>query len=157
MSFSAGQRLTASVLNASLGVQTAGGLWRVTNAAATSGTTELAFATTPTLALAASSTYEVWADLIYVGSVTSDQFIVRIRDTNVAGTVRVALDLPVIVSSSLGPWPASYSYTFTTSVAANFTFAATVQRFSGTGTLTAASGSKCQVRLLGSSSVFATA
>jgi hypothetical protein len=157
MSFFAGQTATAAALNNASGVQEAGGLWRVTNAAATSGTTELAFATTGSLALAASSTYDAIVDLYYTGSVANDQFFFRIRDTNTAGTQRAIVVPPVIATASGGPYFARLIYTFTTSTAANFVFAATMARNAGTGTCQALAGSRIKVELAGSSTVYATA
>ncbi len=157
MAFFAGQTATAAALNNSSGVQTAGGLWRVTNAGATSGTTELAWATTPSLALAASSTYDVIMDLYYTGSVATDLFFFRIRDTNTAGTQRAIVVPPNIASAGGGPYFSRLLYRFTTSVAANFVFAATMARNSGTGTCQALTGSQIEVVLKGSSTVYATA
>lgn len=157
MAFFAGQTATAAALNNASGVQTAGGLWRITNAAATSGTTESAWATTPSLALAASSTYEVIADLYYTGSVATDLFFFRLRDTNAAGTLRNGIVLPVIASSGGGPYASRLTYTFTTSVAANFVFAATLVRSTGTGTAQALVPSRIEVVLKGSSTVYSTA
>jgi hypothetical protein len=157
MAFFAGQTATAAALNNASGVQVGGGLWRITNAAATSGGTELAWATTPTLALAASTTYDVIADFVYTGSVALDQFFFRIRDTNVAGTQRAITVPPAIVQAGGGPYPYRFSYRFTTSTAGNFTFCATAARTGGTGTFTALAGSLLEVVAKGSSSVYATA
>lgn len=157
MAFFAGQTTTAAALNNASGVQTAGGLWRITNAAATSAAVELAWGTTPSLALAASSTYDVVVELYYTGSVAGDQFFFRVRDTNTAGTQRAIIVPPVIVQASGGPYFARFIYTFTTSVAANFVFAGTMVRSTGTGTCQALAGSRIKVELAGSSTVYATA
>lgn len=157
MAFTAGQTATAAALNNASGVQTAGGIWRVTNSASTSGTTELAWGTTPTLALAASSTYEVVADIYLLNSGSAvDLYIVRIRDTNVSGTIRQAIDAYPTTTSGPGPYPVRCSYTFTTSTAGNFVFCGTVQRSAGAETAQIVAGSKLEVILKGSSTVYST-
>jgi hypothetical protein len=156
MAFFAGQEATAAALNGASGVQTAGGIVRVTNATATSGTVESAWATTGTLALAASTTYEVTAKLYYGGSVSGDGFFFRLRLTNVAGTQLQVIVLPLIATSGGGPYEAEIVYTFTTSVAVNDIFCATLVRNSGTGTAQALAGSKISVRSEGGSSVYST-
>lgn len=158
MSFSAGQKLTASILNASLGQQVVGGQWRITNSASTSGTTEMAWATTPTLALAASSTYEVFAEMYVLNSAAAaDLYIGRIRDTNVSGTQRAGIDIYPTTTFGQGPYAAAImTYTFTTTTAGNYTFCGTIQRFSGAETAQINAGSKLFVRLMGSSTVMGT-
>lgn len=157
MTFTAGQTATAAALNGASGVQTAGGIWRVTNSASTSGTTEMVWGTTPTLALAASSTYEAIADVYLLNSGSAvDLYIVRIRDTNVAGTIRQAIDAYPTTTSGTGPYPVRCVYTFTTSTAGNFVFAGTIQRASGAETAQVVASSKLEVVLKGSSSVYST-
>jgi hypothetical protein len=155
--FSAGQKLTASTLNASLGQQVVGGLWRITTSASTSGTTEMVWATTPSLSLAANSTYEVFSEVYVLNSAAAgDLYILRIRDTNVSGTQRAGIDAQMS-SGGQGPYDFDFSYTFTTTTAGSFTFCSTIQRFSGTSTAQATAGSKLYVRLVGSNTILTTA
>jgi len=158
MGFFAGQTVTAAALNGASGVQTAGGLLRVTNSASTVGTTELAWATTPSLTLAASSTYEVVAEVYLLNSASAvDLYIVRIRDTNVSGTIRQAIDAYPTTTAGTGPYPVRCTYTFTTSPAGNFVFCGTILRSSGAETAQVVASSKLEVILKGSSTVYATA
>lgn len=155
MAFNAGQKLTASLLNASLGVSVAGGQERVTTSGAI-GATETAWATTTSMTLAANSTYEVMVDATYGGSTSGDIFFMRIRDTNVSGTSRNVIVLPAIVGAGGGPYQVMFSYTFTTSVSASYQFCATAIRNSGSGTMTVSPSSKIVVKLFGSNTVLST-
>jgi hypothetical protein len=115
------------------------GQLRVTNAAAVS-TAETAVVTTPSVGLAANTTYRVTGYLQYTASVTGDVFIMRLRDNSVSGAQRTALDLPAIASSTLGPWPSFFSFVFTTTLAITYAACATLIRFSGTGNIVAVPG-----------------
>ena len=158
MAFNAGQKLTASALDASLGVQTVGGLLRVTNSASTSGTTELAWATTPSYSLAANTTYTVEAELYILNSAGAvDLYVVRLRDTNVSGTIRAAYDAYPTTTVGAGPYPVLYSYTFTTTTAISYSACGTIFRFSGTDSAQAAAGSKITISSIGASGVLPTA
>lgn len=159
MAFSAGQKLTASNLNASLGVQTVGGQLRVTQSANTSSTTEMAWATTPALNLAANTTFSVEAELFMVNSAgAADVYIARIRDTNVSGTIRQAIDTPTLITTGAGPFSFYYSYTFTTTTAVSgYIACATLVRFSGSDSAAAAAGSSLIVKAIGSNTVLSTA
>lgn len=159
MPFFAGQEATAAALNAATGMQAVGGLWRITNSPSTSGTTEMVWATTPTLALAANETYEVIGEMYVLNSAAAaDLYIGRIRDTNVSGTQRAGIDIYPTTTFGQGPYAAAImTYTFTTSVAGNYVFCGTIQRSSGAETAQVNAGSKLYVVLKGSSTVFATA
>lgn len=157
MSFASGQNATAASLNAASGVQTAGGILRVTNSASTSGTTELAWATTGSLALAANTLYEVEAECYLLNSGSAvDLYILRIRDTNVSGTIRQAIDAYPTTTSGTGPYPVRCTYTFATSSAVNYVACATIVRASGAETCQVVAGSKLVVTALGPSTVLAT-
>jgi hypothetical protein len=147
MTVNAGQKVTASLVNSLAGMACAGGQVRVTNASATSGTTEVVWATTPSLSLAASTWYEVVVKCYWIGSVSSDQYSVRVRDTNVTGTIRNGVVAPP--SQGGGPYPTEVVYTFETGSAANYTFCATVVRSSGTGTATVQAQSRILVNQIG--------
>lgn len=158
MSFSAGQKLTASQLNAALGVQTVGGLVRVTTSSFTSGTTELAWATTPSYTLPANSEITVEAELYLVLAAAGvDQFVCRIRDTNVSGTIRAAIAPYPTSASGSGPYPIVYSYTFTTTTSISYSACGTILLSSGTGQGQAAIGSKITISTIGASGVLSTA
>jgi hypothetical protein len=158
MSFSSGQKLTASQLNAALGVQTVGGLQRITTSSFTSGATELAWATTPSYTLAANTTFIVEAELYLVLNTAGvDQFVARIRDTNVSGTIRAAIAPYATSASGSGPYPILYSYTFTTTTSISYSACGTIFLSSGSNQGQAAIGSKITIQAIGASGVLSTA
>lgn len=153
MPFTAGQRLTASQLNAAN--QVVGGIRRTTNASATSGTTELTVMTTPALALQASGLFYVHANVSWDASTAGDRFIFRIRQDSGAGTIMLQPVQPDTAQAL--PYFSDFGAYFTTTTALpSKVFVATAQRLAGTGTCTVTSNSSLVVYQLGADTLLST-
>jgi hypothetical protein len=143
---SAGDILTADVYNRDTTAVRPGSIYRVTNASATSGTTELAVITTGTVALEVGAAYEVELFLLWNNSVANDDYNARIRDTNVAGTQRAGGTLRRVAGAFSAFDTLVYPFT---AAASTGVWCGTVQRAAGTGVCTALAGTRLYVRRLG--------
>lgn len=133
MAFTAGQKLTATALNAAN--QVVGGIRRTTNSTATSGTTELVVMTSPSLSLQASGLFCVEAVFNWSPSTTSGRVLFKIRSTNVSGTILVQSISHEI--TDVVPYTTYLkAYYATTSAEASKVFVATAQRFAGSPNIT---------------------
>lgn len=133
-----------------------GGIERITADASTSGTTEKIWATTPTLALDAASTYEVEAGMKYSSTVAADDYVMRIREDNISGAIRIAFATTKVSSASTGYWLTFKAFFKTTGAVGAKQFVGTIQRLSGTGTCPTDANSYLVVRRVGTSTVLAT-
>lgn len=130
------------------------GQLRTTNAAATSGTTELLVLDTGAVSLPANSCFKVDVFLVWDSSAAGDDYDVRIRETNISGTVRQETITPR--TDNLVPYRYSTSVIHTTTTADTKTFVATIQRINGSGTATVKATSYILVTYLGPSSLIST-
>lgn len=129
-----------------------GGKVRTTNASATSGTTELQVLDTGSLSLPASSRLRVDLMITYSGTVASDDFDVRIRDTNTSGTIRQEVITPRLDSGGI-PYGYMASVIYTTTTSESKTFIGSIQRLSGTGTATVQASSYLMVYYVGATAI----
>jgi len=151
--FVAGKRPTAAEMSEA--TQTLiKGQRRTTNDTATSGTTEQVWATTPTLSLPASTTITLIAACYWLNSVSNDQFFMRLRQTNLAGTILNGVVAHVGLGG--GPYTTWVSYTFETSTATSQVYVATIVRGVGTGTATVQLNSELGAFRRGNSGLFTT-
>ena len=122
--WAAGMKLTGARMNAAPGRFPVGGDLRSTTVT-TSGTTELAVATTDVLALDASSMYAI---TFYAQATTSssivERWLQRIRKTNVTGT-QLAVQVVAPATYAGEPIGAVQSWWYPTTVAENTAFCAT--------------------------------
>lgn len=135
--------------------QVIGGKRRTTNAANTSGATELQVLDTGAIDLLASSLYRLELWVAWTPDAVSDTFVMRIRDTNLSGTVRGQSSTFGVV----GFVPYSVYLTapyITTSAETGKVFVGSVARLGGSGTCRADIGSFLTVTYLGSSSLLGT-
>lgn len=136
--------------------QLIGGKRRTTNATATSGTTELVVLDTPALSLLASSLYKVEASPMWSPSASGDNYIFRIRQTNLAGAVVAQVTAPG--TDLVVPYGTHIAAPYiTTSAEASKVFVLTVERLGGTGTCTVNDKTMLTVTYQGSSSILGTA
>jgi hypothetical protein len=150
--FVTGQSPTSAKMNEVTEMLAGGTLRGLTDAAATSGTTELAIATTGVVSLRASTTYQIRAKYYWTNTVANDVFFFRIRQTNTSGTILNG----IVGQPGLGggPYATEVTYTFETSVANTAVYLADIVRGSGTGTATVRIPSHIQVVRIGPSGVF---
>lgn len=119
---------------------------RVTNDSVTSGTTERVWLSTPALDLLANSTYIVCVELLWTGSTVNDSYVIRLRDTNISGTIRRTAVAPPVATAGGGPYSLRCRYRLTTTTAVTgMVWAATIARLIGTGTGQALIGSSIDV------------
>lgn len=130
------------------------GQLRTTNAAATSGTTELLVLDTGAVSLPASSRFKIEVFLVFDASAAGDDYDVRIRETNVSGTVRQ--ESVTSRTDNLVPYTYYTSVIHTTTTADTKTFVATIQRINGAGTATVKATSYILVTYIGPSSLVTT-
>lgn len=131
-----------------------GGQLRTSNASATSGATELQWATTGSLSLPANSRFLIDVFAVFDVSAIGDEWDFRIRETNVSGTLRQ--EVIYGKTDNAVPYSMQYSYTHTTTTADTKTWVATVGRLGGTGTATVKATSYIYVYYLGPSSLITT-
>jgi hypothetical protein len=132
-----------------------GGKRRTTTASATSGTTELQVLDTGSLPLIGNSLFEVRVSLNWDVNVAGDNFITRIRDTNVSGTVRTQPTAPGLPLAGV-PTGYTFSAPYPTSTAENKTFVGTIARIGGSGSATVTPGSFIEVIYKGAATMFGT-
>lgn len=142
-----------SIRNAAVCV---GGQVRITNATATSGTAESIFVTGPTLTLDPNTTYRIWMGIRYVASVIGDRFQVAIREDNLAGAIRILLELEKIQVAGTGLWHSAVIHFPVGGTPVTKTFVGTVSRAAGTGTLTALDASFIVYDRFGSGTLITT-
>lgn len=144
----AGNKATSASVNSLAGTSIIGGQIRVTNASPV-GATETEWANTGSFTLDANSTFEVVLEAYWLCTVTGDDFIFQIRQTNVSGTVRGRLVSYGAASAPGGPYPVFCTYQFTTGGTATANqFSATVARGVGSGTAAVQAASKIYIRKL---------
>lgn len=156
MVFFAGQRLTAADMNAIPGP--VGGQW-LDNAAgaSTSGTTELLVCTSISVDPLASMIYRARYAFRYAAGANAagDVFFTRIRETNIAGTIRSAtrIDVPASGSSPLQAINADYWFNSGSTPSA-LVFVGTVFRSSGDGVITPIEDTSIEIALMGTPAQF---
>lgn len=119
-------------------------------------TTETSWATTGSsnLSLAASSIYRIEVDVLWFCSVANDDFVFRIRDTNVSGSIR--MQKVCFKGSASTPYSFYGSFLWTTTTADSRKWVATVVRNTGTGNITVQGGSFIKATYLAPSGTIAT-
>lgn len=131
-----------------------GGLNRTTGTGTTS-TTELQWGTTGAVNLAPNSCYVIVAVVRLTGGTTADEFTVRVRDTNTAGTERGGNYLTMSANGHVGGMAIGV---YNTTSAESHTFVGTIQRSGGSGTATVNQpGSTVFCMLAGASGVITSA
>lgn len=101
-------------------------------------TTELSIMTTPTLSLPANTAFTILANVRLLGSVANDTYVLRIRDTNAAGTQRGSFVWTC--PSTLFGYNHQIVAHYETSSATSIVFCVTAQRVGGTGSLSMIAG-----------------
>ena len=162
MAVAAGQKVTASLVNSLQGVSVVGGLVRITNAGSTSGSTELAWATTPTLSLAASTQYVIEVEVQWLEEAANlNTYVFRLRQTNISGSIlggAICQPEPASGGAPGGPWTHRFQYPFNTGVAVNQAYCGTVQRITTTtGSCQVAVPSSIIVKAVGPAGILSTA
>lgn len=153
--FVAGQFLTAGQLNEATTTLLPNSLLRTSNDTPTSAGTEKAWGTTGTISLFANTTYHVVAEIFWNNTVANDEPFFRIRETNVAGTLRSGI--VGHKGNGGGAYSSLVSYTFTSGSATTIVFCGTVLRGVGTGTITVNLNSRLGVYREGPSGMLVTA
>jgi hypothetical protein len=151
--FFVGQGLTAAELR-NRTKDILAGQYRDTAALATSGTTEQVYATSQSTDLLAETTYRVTAECYFLNSVDGDDFSIRIRDTNISGSIENGV---VIKGRGGGPYTIRCTYTFeTVGAETGVLWVATILRLTGTGTATVDPDSFIDVERKGDSGIYTT-
>lgn len=139
MTVLAGQKALADDINAAL-ASCIGGEVRGSSTAAIN-TTETVWATTGSsaLSLAASSTYEIELRTTFNVTDASGQFLFKIRETDIAGTIRSQS----LSSNAVAAVPLAFglSFLWTTTTATTLKWVATVDRIAGAGNIVIDGGS----------------
>lgn len=133
--------------------QLVGGQLRTTNAAAVAGT-ETVVLTTPSLSLDRQSTYEIAYYLNGADSAIGDDFDMRIRVTNLAGSI--STEEVLNRSDNAYPYGKVIYAQYSTTVAETKVWVGTVQRITGSGTFTAQTGSWIRVTKIAPAGTFST-
>lgn len=124
-----------------------GGRKRTADTAAIS-TTETEFVSSGSINLLASSVYLISMDVTFFCSVSNDDFILRIRDTNTAGSIRYQ----TVTYKGLLSTPFNQHVSFiyrTTTAETGRSFIGSVQRNTGTGSITVQGNTYLTVTYLG--------
>ncbi len=108
---------------------------------ATSGTTELVVATaSASYTFDTARKYKITASGRLFGTVAADRFLIRVRDTNIAGTERAQGSYVVSAVGSAGLTNSTLVAVVSGGWSGALTIVATAQRTSGTGTINAQTG-----------------
>lgn len=118
--------------------------------------TETQFISTNSVSLLASSLYRIDLSIRFFISATNDVFIVRLRDTNTSGTIRMEFNTDPFKTAST-PYNMNLALFYkTTSAEASRSFIGSAIRSSGTGTFTAETSTAMTITYLGASSLLST-
>lgn len=137
----AGDIISASDVNRRVGTTPA-----TTDSSATSGTTELSVDQV-TANLTLGRKYVVTWDMNWLGTVAADVFSLRIREGSGTGGAQLDLTSVKVQAATIPTEQAIVMVDYTASATGSQTFTASLQRISGTGTVTA-KGSVTQPRTL---------
>lgn len=134
---------------------TVGGITRVNDDSDTSGFTERAVITTPTISLEASSLYVIGLEIYFLVGTSGDKFDVQLRETSVAGTSLQTINGTVTSANNVNQ-EAIINYPVITTTAVNKVYVGTLVRNAGGGVAHAKIGTHLRVKRLGHSSLLAT-
>ncbi len=118
------------------------------DSAATAAAVELVAATLTPFLFVATRLYEVTISGGWFGTVSADEFDLRLRDTNIAGTQRAISHYYVTASGTPGANPRALVFPVT-GWAGTITPVVTMKRTAGTGTLNAKSGLSVIIKDIG--------
>lgn len=150
----AGQKALADDLNAALAACIGGEIRGSDTSTIT--TTETVWATTGSsnLSLAASSIYQIEVDVLWFCSVSNDDFVFRVRDTALGGSIRS--QKVSFKGTNSTPYHYAASFLWTTTTADSRKWVATVVRNTGSGNITVQGGSLIKATYLAPSGTIAT-
>lgn len=131
-----------------------GGKLRTTSASVVNSTTEVQVLDTGSISLPATSRFLIEVVTIWDASSTGDDYVTRIRDTNLAGTMLQEVVAPR--TDNLVPYQSTASYVYTTTTATTKTFVAGMARVNGSGSATVKANSYMFVYYIGPSSLITT-
>lgn len=136
-----------------MGGQTVGGQYRTT-VPATIGATETVCVSTGAVSLDRNSLYKVTFQVLGDVSLATNDFDMRIRETNVTGT----LVKEKVIPSNTNAYPIgdTVAHWYATSVAESKTWVGTLQRIAGSGNFTPRVGTSIQVEKVGGLTTMST-